>query len=344
MLPKNPQIESFLQAVAKSVDEKHLLSPGQSTLLGVSGGADSMGLLHAFATMAQHPKRQWRLTVVHVNHQLRPEAVEEETFVQNAADALQLPCVVQRVDVAARAEADGQGIEAAARDARYECFRRIAEETGATAVAVAHHADDAAETILFRLLRGTGFRGLSGMSSRRKLSEDPPIELIRPLLEIPGQVIRSFCQAGDISWREDPSNNELQFRRNFIRQKLLPMIREQINPQADEALRRLGRFAEQADALLTRQADTLLRKSLKHKSPEQLTLRAGRLNSADPLLRSTALHLACRMLRLPERELTAWHIEEVAGLLTPTAAEGSAIALPAGATAKRKGHELILSR
>jgi tRNA(Ile)-lysidine synthase len=224
-----------------------------TVLLAVSGGADSVALLRAIVTLKTGG--QGRLRVAHVNHQLRPgEADADEALVVELCRRLGLPCEVGHVAIA-RSGCGGQGLEATARRARYAFLQDAAARCGARYVVTAHTADDQAETILHRILRGTGIRGLAGMARARPLG---PATLLRPLLGIRRNDLLTYL--GDLGqpYCRDSSNRDLRFTRNRIRHELLPRLAARFNPGVADALVRLGTLAGQAQAALDRWVAELL--------------------------------------------------------------------------------------
>jgi tRNA(Ile)-lysidine synthase len=329
--------------LAATIDRTALIAPAQRVLVGVSGGLDSVVLLAALRTLSEADGRRYHLAVAHLNHGLRSGADEDEAFVAELAGRWQLPVVIEQCDVAALAERQGEGLEQAGRSARYAFFRRAAAQVDAELVAVAHHADDNVETVLFRLCRGTGLRGLSGMPIRRPLGAE--LTLIRPLLDLRRVTLHDWAQQQGLGWREDPTNAEATFTRNAIRHDLLPMIRTQIHPGVDEAVLRLACQARQADALLTRQADGLLERSVAFGDSQRVLIDVSMFTPADPLVRTTAIRRAIEQLVLPQRNLTAEHLEQVDQLFVgPADQSGTVVNLPGPAEARRQGSQVILRR
>ncbi|NCA11005.1 tRNA lysidine(34) synthetase TilS, partial [bacterium] len=185
-------------------------------VVAVSGGADSMALLMGLVRLALPPAR---LIVAHACHDLRPEAPADRDFVAALADRLGLPCTSRLLAVREDVEGRGEGPEARARRLRYEFLVDVAREHGARHVVVGHTADDQAETILHRALRGTGLAGLAGMQRSRELADG--VALLRPLLHLPRMLGRSFLEAEGKCWREDATNADPAFARNFLRHEIL---------------------------------------------------------------------------------------------------------------------------
>jgi tRNA(Ile)-lysidine synthase len=190
------------------------------------------------------PRRDWRLTVAHLDHALRPSSAEEARDVAAAAATLGLPFELRRVDVAALAAAEHRSGEDAGRQARYRFLEDVAASLGPdTLIATAHTADDAAETVLLRLARGAGLRGLRGIPARRG-------RIVRPLLGERRATLRGALDAGGIAYTLDPTNADPRHAaRNRVRAELLPAL-ERLNPAAVESLVRFGRLAADDDELL----------------------------------------------------------------------------------------------
>jgi len=225
-----------------------LLSDGACVVVGVSGGPDSLALLHSLNKLA--PEHRWRLHVAYLHHGLRPEADDEARFVAEVATAWNLGCTIERADVLALAQQPGVSVEEAARQARYAFLGRVALRLGAQYVAVGHNADDQAETLLMHLLRGSGLAGLRGMSPRtalaglRLLALEPEkrpdmgdVQLVRPLLETPRSEIEGYCLANGLTPRQDATNTDQTFFRNQLRHQVMPILTE-INPRLTAILGR----------------------------------------------------------------------------------------------------------
>lgn len=237
---------STLSDLRRFILRHDLIPPGSRVVVGVSGGPDSLGLLHALMTLA--PEFDWHLHAAYLHHGLRPEADEEARFVAEVAGAWGLGCTVERAPVREVAAQPGVSLEEAARQLRYAFLGRVALRLGATVVAVGHHADDQVETVLMHLLRGSGLAGLRGMLPSTPLSElrltalppdmrpdVPGIRLVRPWLETPRQAILAYCRAVGLQPRVDATNTDETFFRNRLRHQVVPLLR-QINPRLTRVL------------------------------------------------------------------------------------------------------------
>ncbi|MCI5167715.1 MAG: tRNA lysidine(34) synthetase TilS [Candidatus Electrothrix sp. GM3_4] len=222
--------EPLLRIFFRELTESCLVAQGSKIIIAVSGGPDSMALLHLLAEARKH--FELSLTAVWVNHGLRPEETPaEERTVLAATKRLEVACVRHRVDAASSATEQGISLEHAARDLRYATLRATAREVGAEYIAVAHTADDQAEEILLRLLRGSGREGVSGMRMRSR-------DLIRPLLNIDKKALLVWLTEQEIASCFDSSNDDLRFLRNRVRHQLLPFLEEHFEQGIKKSLRK----------------------------------------------------------------------------------------------------------
>ena len=225
-----------------------------TVLLTVSGGADSVALLRAICALKTGG--EGRVCVAHFNHRLRgEESTADEAFVVDLAARFNLPCQLGSAGAETSPEASGDGLEAAARVARYEFLRRTAEGLGARYVVTAHTADDQVETILHRIVRGTGIGGLTGMRRARPLGS--AASLIRPLLGFRRARLVAYLDDLGQPCRHDSTNADVRFTRNRIRHELLPLLAEQFNPGVTDALLRLGSLAGEVQTVVDSLVDRL---------------------------------------------------------------------------------------
>ena len=243
-----------------------------TVLVAVSGGADSVALLRAMATLKTGGAG--RLCVAHLNHQLRPEADDDQQFVVDLCDRLGVTCEVERTAVNDLATQSGGGLEATARWARYRFLETVAGRLGVRFVVTAHTADDQAETILHRILRGTGIRGLAGMARTRPLGH---ATLIRPLLDVRREDLRAYLEALRQPHRSDRSNLDVRFTRNRIRRELLPRLQRRFNPDVVEALLRLGNLAGDAQAVVNGLVAELFDRCVTIDGPNAARIKLGKL-------------------------------------------------------------------
>lgn len=230
-------MDNFLKRVEAAIAQHGLLAKGDAAVLAVSGGVDSMVLLHAMARLAR--ARDWTFAVAHLNHQLRGTAAErDERFVAAAAAKLGLPFRHERADVRGAAREKGVSVEMAARALRHDFLARTARELKMRKVVLAHHADDQVELFFLRLLRGAGPQGLSGMDWMGKSPVDARITLVRPLLAESKASLQDAARAGKIAFRSDATNRSTDILRNRVRLRLLPLLRREFQPELDRVVLR----------------------------------------------------------------------------------------------------------
>lgn len=234
----------IVSTINRTIAKYYMLSRGDTVAVGVSGGADSMCLLHYLLSV----REQWqlRLIVLHVEHGIRGEAsVRDAAFVKAFCEQNNLPFRGIAVDVPAEAVKRGKGIEETARELRYAFF----ESVEADKIATAHNASDNVETLLFRLVRGTGLKGACGI---------PPVRgrIIRPLIDCTGEDIRRYCHENHIPYMLDETNGDSRYARNYLRNAVIPALK-QLNPSFEEAGARFIRSAAEADAFLDKEAERL---------------------------------------------------------------------------------------
>lgn len=301
---------------------RHLEVGQEGIVVAVSGGPDSVALLRVLAAL-QHGSG---LTVAHLNHQLRgEESVQDELFVRELATKLTLEARCQRIDVARLARTAGDNLEAAARRARYHWLVQVAQETGSRWVATGHTADDQAETVLHRLLRGAGLRGLRGIATRRRLGES--VELVRPLLHIRRAELIAYLNAEKQEARTDSSNVDRAYTRNRIRHELLPLLAERFNPQIVPVLCKLARQADEAYRVEEERARTLLAEAERPRAGRMLVLDRKPLAAAPRHLVREVFRLLWQREGWPESRMSfdAW--DRLAGVAR---GELSGVDLPGG--------------
>ncbi len=237
------------ERVLETIRKRQLMKTGDRVAVAVSGGADSVALLELL--LGLRSELGIVLLVAHLNHKLRgAESDEDERFVTDLAGQYELELLVHAAPVE---RFQGTGIEAAARKLRYEFFRELAQTGRATKIATGHTLDDQAETVLLRIFRGTGIRGLAGILPRLALEHEGRAcgEVVRPLLGLRREEIREFLRAVGQPWREDLSNQDPTFLRNKLRRTVLPVLRQTFGESALENLADLAEIARAEEEVST---------------------------------------------------------------------------------------------
>lgn len=227
----------LVEHVAANIARHRLLRRKVRVVVAVSGGLDSMVLLHALHRLAA--VHRWKLHVAHFNHGLRGRASgQDAAFVRRWAKRLALPCTIGKADVRKEARARGLSVEMAARDLRHAFLAEVAMKFRAHTVALAHHADDQVELFFLRLLRGSGSEGLGGMRWKSPSPSRPSVALIRPLLDMPKETLANGARDAGLAYREDASNASMEFQRNRVRRELLPLLETNYQPALRQVILR----------------------------------------------------------------------------------------------------------
>ncbi|MDT7687423.1 MAG: tRNA(Ile)-lysidine synthase [Acidobacteriota bacterium] len=351
-------MSAFARRLLSEWRRHHWLVRGENVLVGVSGGVDSTALLLALEELLKAGLLDIGVTAAHLDHGLRGEqGATDARWVSELAHSLGLACIEGRASVAESALERRDNLEQAARLARYEFLAAAARSTSASAVLVAHTLDDQAETVLLRLMRGSGAEGLSGMAPERVLEEGGELLLRRPLLTWARRVdTEGYCRERGVEFRADAMNEDERFARVRVRRRLLPLL-ETFNPRAVEALGRASALLREDSAALDRVAAALLeeaRADAEGRTEEvegrenaegsagtgaqdlcAWPLRVEVLAAAMPALRSRALRLWLARGRGGLRRLSRAHLEGVERLLAGT--RGGRIAeLPGGGRVERR--------
>jgi len=238
-----------LETVLRTVRHYKLLSSNQTLIVGVSGGTDSLALLHILSQLRD--KLQIQLHVATLDHGIRGALSEADVqFVCRVAEQWHIPYTRGYRDVPQLSSEKGIGIEEAGRIARYDFLAQVAQEQAADGVAVAHHANDQAETILMHIIRGSGLNGLRGMEIVAPMPNHEEIQLIRPLLNVTREELERYCEDHQLQPRHDETNTDTSYQRNYIRHEILPRL-QTINPSVVDALLRLSDNAKVDDIYLS---------------------------------------------------------------------------------------------
>ncbi len=309
----------MIERVAATIERYGMFRPGDRVGVAVSGGADSVCLLHVLRELA--PRWALRLSVLHLDHRLRGEASRADAeFVREVAAGLSLPFHPGEADVRRLREATGQNLEQAARNARRDFFLGFLRSGLLDRVALGHTRSDQAETVIFRLLRGAGLSGLAGIL---------PVTVegfVRPLLEISRPEVLAYLRARGLHWREDASNQDPVLARNRIRRQLLPALERDWNPRLEAALARLAALAQEEEQFWRAEIERLEAVHAMRRGRAYL-VRAGALSG---LPRPVARRLVRRLIERARgdlRRIEYEHVERALELARHEQGEGR-ISLP----------------
>ena len=339
MKDSSAKTDPLVDEIADFIDARNLIAPGARVVVGVSGGCDSVAALAILRQLARRGKRAYQLTVAHLDHALRAESGADAAFVAELARRWDLRCVMERIDIAALAAERSLGIEAAGRMARYEFLQRTTAQAGGQYVAVAHHADDNAETICHRIFRGSHLRGAAGMRASRALGQTETL-LVRPLLNCRRTEIEAFCRRMSLTWRTDPTNAQNSFTRNFIRNELLPLVRQRINPDGDMALVRLGQALAEAEDFIAAHAAGVASECIRCDRPGQVVIDISALDGVHRGLRGWIFREALRRAGVAVRKVSAGKLEELSALADN---EHHTVNLPDDRVARRRAEMIVIA-
>jgi len=304
----------------ETINEYGLLDKGDKILIGVSGGPDSVCLLLQLASL----KRKWGLSlhIGHMDHMLRSGSGKDASFVEELGEKLKIPVTIKPVNL--KSLHTKGSLEELAREARQDFLINLARQIKANKIALGHNLDDQAETVLMRILRGTGLSGLAGISVKRNIRG---AIFIRPLLETRRSEIESFLKRRKIKARTDPTNIEDVFMRNRIRHELLPLLSKKYNKNITEVLANLAESVSYDYEYLDRAARGSLKGS-------KLRLNINKALKLHPAILRLKIRRCIACLQGDTRRITFQHIREIEDLLV-SRPEGSVVDLPKGISVQK---------
>lgn len=315
--------------LSRAVETTGLFGDGDRVLVAVSGGADSMALLHLLHEL--HPEG---LCAAHFDHGIRPDGGRDRALVESFCARRGIPCDCGVGDVLARARVQKESLEEAARKLRYEFLEAAADRAGATRIATAHTLDDHIETVLMRLLRGSGIRGIAGIPARRG-------RIIRPLLSARRLDTVTYCHENSVPFREDPTNADTRFARNRIRHVVLPTLRR-ADPGVEDDLVAVGRVAAERLRAIRAVTDDLVARHLVREGPDVWRLPAESVAGlGDDELYVLFADLLARELGC-DADATRYHYEMLARLVRGRLRTGARVSLPR--VAVRREHDGLVFR
>ena len=267
-----------MDKVRKFMEKHHMIGQGDFIAVGVSGGADSVCLLLLLCELKQ--EYDLELCAVHINHGIRREAFKDQEFVENLCRRRKVPWITFSEDVKGTAEKQSMSLEEAGRMIRYRCFRKVLDMHGGGKIAVAHHQNDQAETMLYRMSRGTGIQGLKGMEAVRA-------DVIRPLLCLKKEEILAYLKEKDQDWMKDASNEDNTFARNKIRNQVIPALTK-VNARAVEHIVSLSEEIEEWSRYLEEQLSEAWKACVKQEGKGRLIDTGRFLEEPEPIRRLLA--------------------------------------------------------
>ncbi|MBK9973542.1 MAG: tRNA lysidine(34) synthetase TilS [Planctomycetes bacterium] len=292
---------------------------GESILIGFSGGPDSMFLAECLQQISSTYRYGWNITLAHLNHGITESADDNEKFCREIAESrLKLPLVTRRVSIPMMRDSGkyrGMSIEQLGRRERYRLFVDTCKQKSITKLATGHQLDDQSETVLMRAIAGSWLTGISGIPVRRPLSREMKTEVVRPLLRTGREQIEEWVKSENVPYFNDPSNTDMRYTRNKVRQVLMPLITKEFNPGARRHLAALGFQAQELEVEFQHLAAAFLDKPEPRGGQTIMRVSLEKLRSQGPLAQRYILREGLMAAGLPAREVTHRRVEQVRDLL-----------------------------
>lgn len=295
--------------VLETIKKYNLIRENDKIVIGVSGGPDSICLLHLLNNLKNELKDslKFEIYVAHINHQIREEADEETEYVKNFCKKLGIECFIKKVNVIEKSNVEKIGTEEAGRKVRYEFFEEVLNKVGANKIATAHNANDNAETVLMNIFRGTGTSGLKGIEPIRDN------KFIRPIIECERYEIEEYCKQNNLQPKIDKSNFENIYTRNKIRNIIIPEIKEQFNPNVISALNKLSQVAKQENEFIQKYAMEILGKELLicDENVDKVTLNLKKFNNLDYVIKSRVVIVCIQKIQGSTQGIEKIHVDDI---------------------------------
>mgnify|MGYP001253973163 CR=1 FL=1 len=332
---------SLIKKVEKTVSEYYMLTENASVLVGVSGGADSVALVHVLNEMALF--FSLKLGIAHLNHSLRGnESDDDARFVASVSDKLHIPCFIEKKDVIKYKTENGLSLEEAGRRVRYAFFEDIAESKGYNRIALGHTCDDNAELVLMYLIRGSGPLGISGIPPVRHGLKNN-LSIIRPLIKTARKEIIDYISEKNLSYVTDKSNLDEKYLRNRIRHRLIPELKAGYNLKIVETLNRLASIVRSEEEWMENELKPILNKNTLFTENNRIILSVSGMNALHPAAKRRATRSAIAGVKGDLRRISYSHIELVSAQLEGNSNEWS-LDLPDRIRVSRTGCNLVISK
>ena len=296
--------------VLETIKKYQLIEKEDKLVIGVSGGPDSMALLHILLTLQEKEQiPSCTLLVAHVNHMLRKEAEEETAYVEEFCRLHEIPCFVKRAKVEELAQKAKMGTEEMGRNIRYQFFEEVREKEKAQKIVTAHHANDNSETVLMNILRGSGTAGLKGIEPIRKNEKN--VVFVRPLLNCTKEEIYEYCKEKNLQPKIDKSNQENVYNRNKVRNILIPFLEKEWNPNIVATLNRLSELARQENQYIERQTQKAYEDMVLEEGKDSIVLSLKKWNGQDFVIKSRVIRYTINRLLGTTKDIEKIHIEDI---------------------------------
>ena len=301
------------EKVLNTIKKYELIEKGNTIVIGVSGGPDSMALLNVLIKLNEKKKIDCKILVAHINHGIRKEADEETKYVEEFCKKNNIKCYIKKEKVEELAKEQKIGTEEAGRKLRYSFFEEVASKVNANKIATAHNANDNAETVLMNLMRGTGTSGLKGIEVKRDN------KYIRPLIECTRKEIEEYCSYNKLEPKQDKSNSENIYTRNKIRNILIPLLEKEFNPNIITSLNRMSQIAKEENEYIQKQVEEaykeiVIKEDLGNKQfeqEEQIELDLKKFNSKQKVIKNRLVLYTINNLLGTSQNIEKIHITDI---------------------------------
>ena len=290
--------------VLETIKKYNLIENGDRLVLGVSGGPDSIAMLDILYNIKMKEKIKFNIIVVHINHMIREEAIEDEKFVKDFCEKKKIDFFSKSIDVKKLANTNKIGIEEAGRKARYDFFEEILKKTNSNKIAIAHNKNDKIETIIMNLMRGSGISGLKGIEEKRG-------KYIRPLIECDRSEIEQYCKNQNLNPRIDKTNFNNEYTRNKIRNIVIPYIKDEFNPNIINTLDRLSILVKEEEEYIEKQVKETYKILLLEENKENIILDLKKFNKQEKVIKSRLVLYTITRLFNTSKGIERIHVEDI---------------------------------
>lgn len=325
----------LLTKLKNVITEKGLLKKGEKVLVGVSGGVDSLALLDALHQLSH--KEDWQVFAAHLDHKFRgKESAEDAEYVQEFCRKRGIPCRAEARNVPQWIAENQANPQEAARQVRFSFFHEVAAQWAIPKLALAHHANDQAETILMRVLRGTGIEGIAGIPVAR---QEGRLTIIRPFLSFTKRELEKYCEQSGIIPRTDSSNFKRSYHRNFLRLEVIPWLEKEVNPSVQDALNQLGMIAREENDYLEQICREMLERIMKSKQENKIVIKGKLFLTSHLALQRRMIKLIFSYLVKEQGNLGFVHIDSILEWMR-LGRNGTRLELPQGIDVRKEYDEV----
>ena len=293
----------LVKKIVQFIKENKLIEPGDSVVVGVSGGPDSICLLNVLEKIREN-EFTYDITVAHVNHMIRESAILDEEYVENYCKTHNINAYIKRFEVEEYAKQNKLGTEEAGRKVRYDFFEEIRKKVGANKIATAHNANDNAETVILNIIRGCGTDGLKGIEAKHGI-------FITPLINIQREEIEQYCSINNLNPRIDESNSKLIYQRNKVRNVMIPYIKQNFNENIIETLNRLSKIAKEESEYIENKTKEYYEEIFLSEDTSQIVLDLEKFNNLENVIKKRIIRYTIYKILGNIHGVGAIHVDDI---------------------------------